>query len=53
MNPPRYKFVRGQGDKTQATELDQLKGYKAILITCEPGASATVGPVIVLMERET
>lgn len=50
---PRYKFIRGKGDPDQAKSLNQLKGYKATLITCDPTASESVGAVIVLMERET
>jgi hypothetical protein len=49
----RYVFICGKGDAEQATRLSQLQGYKATLIACDPNASATVGSVIVLMERET
>ena len=50
---PRYTFIRGQGDSKQATNLNQLKGYKATLIAFDPTASESEGRVVVLMERET
>ena len=50
--PPRYRFVVGNGDEDHANKVNEVNrhGYRAVLMTAREGAEG--GSVIVLMERE-
>lgn len=55
LNPPRYKFVKGAGDATHESRLNDLaaKGYKATLMIFDEGSSRVNNlGIVVLMERE-
>ena len=51
--PPRYRFVAGNGDEDHADKVNEVNrhGYRAVLMTARPRGEEG-GSVIVLMERE-